>query len=119
MHSARIVRPPESRDLVAALEVVTQALSPTPMIPVSMRGQQAWLKLETLQPTGSFKVRGALAAPCPASHLWQTSWPCRRATMRSGCSWASGGLGVPATVVLAETASPAKLPPCAGFRSTW
>jgi threonine dehydratase len=66
------------------------------------------LKLETFQPTGSFKVRGALAA--------LTALPAgtRVVTASAGnhglaVAWAARRLGLDATVVVAETASPAKV----------
>lgn len=45
-----------------AREVVAAALPLTPLIPAPALGEQVLLKLESFQPTGSFKVRGALAA---------------------------------------------------------
>lgn len=51
-------------DVERAGEVVSQHLAPTPVRPAfSIPGPAVtWLKLECWQPTGSFKVRGALAA---------------------------------------------------------
>jgi threonine dehydratase len=66
------------------------------------------LKLETLQPTGSFKVRGGLAA---ISALPQG----RRAVTASagnhglGVAWASARLGRDATVVVPEHSAPPKV----------
>src|SRR5215213_9987778 len=50
----RVVSLPTPDDLAAAREIVAAHLEPTPLL--------GPLKLETLQPTGSVKVRGALAA---------------------------------------------------------
>ena len=49
-----------------AREVIAAALPPTPLIASPGLGQGVHLKLESFQPTGSFKVRGALAAPSAA-----------------------------------------------------
>jgi threonine dehydratase len=67
-----------------------------------------YLKLETLQPTGSFKVRGALAALARVGE----DGPVVTASAGNaglGIAWAASVLGVHATVVVAETASPAKV----------
>jgi threonine dehydratase len=45
-------------DLAHARRIVDRYLQPTPLI----ASGETWLKLETLQPTGSFKVRGAISA---------------------------------------------------------
>src|SRR5690606_10100599 len=60
----RAVREPTPDDVTAARAVVTAHLRPTPVVPVRLPGVEGevLLKLESLQPTGSFKVRGALAA---------------------------------------------------------
>jgi threonine dehydratase len=54
----RAVRVPDESDLDAAWEVVSTRLPPTPLD----TSADPWLKLESLQPAGSFKIRGALAA---------------------------------------------------------
>ena len=83
-------------------------LAPTPLIESPALGPGALLKLETLQPTGSFKVRGALAALTrigPGERVVTAS----AGNHALGVAWAAATLGVEATVVVAETASPAKL----------
>ncbi|MEY2590688.1 MAG: threonine dehydratase, partial [Acidimicrobiaceae bacterium] len=54
----RVVLPPTDAAMVAASAVVRDNLDVTPVLD----GGAFVLKLETVQPTGSFKVRGALAA---------------------------------------------------------
>src|SRR5690606_40498446 len=56
----RAVREPTPDDVTAARAVVTAHLRPTPVVPVRLPGAEGevLLKLESLQPTGSFKVRG-------------------------------------------------------------
>ena len=73
------------------------------------------LKLETEQPTGSFKVRGALAALTlldPADNVVAAS----AGNHALGIAWAADRLGLEATVVCAETASAAKVEACADSR---
>ena len=67
-----------------------------------------WLKLETLQPTGSFKVRGALAALARRGRRRRSSPP-RRATRGSASRGRRPRSACAATIVVAETASPAKV----------
>jgi len=94
----RTVEAPTRADVDAAAERIRPHLRATPLI--------AGLKLESLQPTGSFKVRGALNA------LLRSREPVVTASAGNhglGVAWAAQRLGVQATVVVAETASPAKL----------
>ena len=104
----RAVAPPTPAALDAAAAVIAARLAPTPLVPAPALAPDAYLKLETLQPTGSFKVRGALAALAGAG-------PGARVVTASagnhglGVAWAAAALGVEAVVVVPETASPAKL----------
>jgi len=104
----RAVAPPTPAALDAAAAVIAARLAPTPLVPAPALAPDAHLKLETLQPTGSFKVRGALAALAGAG-------PGARVVTASagnhglGVAWAAAALGVEAVVVVPETASPAKL----------
>lgn len=103
----RAVRRPTDDDFVHAREVVARHLAPAPLVQTHIPGLACSLKLESMQPTGSFKVRGALAAVAavPAgSNVLAVS----AGNHALGIAWASQRLGVPATVVIAGTASPAK-----------
>ena len=84
-----------------------ERLAPTPLVPAPALGDDVLLKLETLQPTGSFKVRGALAALSRAGGAPVITASAGNAGL--GVAWAATALGVEATVVVAETASPAKI----------
>ena len=106
--SVRAVAAPTRADLDAAAAVVADRLDPTPLLPAPALGADVYLKLETVQPTGSFKVRGGLAA------LSRVGAGGRVVTASAGnaglgIAWAAAALGVHATVVVAETASPAKV----------
>jgi len=57
----RTVHLPTVDDVVTARDVIDRHLAPTPLIRSAALGSVA-LKLESMQPTGSFKVRGALVA---------------------------------------------------------
>jgi threonine dehydratase len=104
----RRVAPPAEAELAAARDAVSARLPPTPLVRAPGLGEDVWLKLESLQPTGSFKVRGALAAlsALPASASVVTA---SAGNHGLGVAWAATALGRRATVVVPENASPAKL----------
>jgi threonine dehydratase len=70
-----------------------------------------YLKLENLQPIGSFKLRGALNAISRASpeELGAGVVTGSAGNMGQGVAWAARELGVPCTVVVPESAPEAKL----------
>jgi threonine dehydratase len=104
----RAVAAPGRAELDAAAAAVAARLAPTPLVPAPALGDGTWLKLESLQPTGSFKVRGAAAAlsALPAEVEVVTA---SAGNHGLGIAWAATALGRRATVVVPETASPAKL----------
>jgi threonine dehydratase len=103
----RRVAAPTLADLDAAWRVVSERLPPTPLVPAPALGDGVHLKLEPLQPTGSFKVRGGLAALSRSGRGPVITASAGNAGL--GIAWAAAALGVPATIVVAETASPAKI----------
>ena len=104
---ARPVALPGPADLEAARAVVTARLAPTPLVD-SPLGGGCRLKLETFQPTGAFKVRGALAALArlPAGVPAVTA---SAGNHGLGVAWAARALGREATIVVPENASSAKV----------
>ncbi len=107
IYANRPVRPPTDEDMARARQVIGEHLAPTPIVETLVAGTSCFLKLESMQPTGSFKVRGALAAVA-AIPEGKRILAVSAGNHALGIAWASGRLGVPATVVIAETASPAK-----------
>ena len=110
----RQVRLPERAEIADARRRLLPVLVPTPLIPAPALGNGAMLKLETAQPTGSFKVRGAFAALSrldPATPVVAAS----AGNHALGIAFAAARLRLQATVVCAETASPAKLAALAAF----
>jgi threo-3-hydroxy-L-aspartate ammonia-lyase len=75
-----------------------------------------WLKLELLQPTGSFKVRGFLAAglALPEERRARGLLTVSAGNAALACAYAARALGVPCRVVMFETSSPPKI---AGVRA--
>jgi threonine dehydratase len=106
----RIVRPPSPADVDRGLEVVRGHLEPTPIIDLAGPADTR-LKLECLQPTGSFKVRGALAAVAALSPAEREAGVVAASAGNHalGLAYAAGRLGIPTTLVMPTTASPAKV----------
>jgi threonine dehydratase len=104
----RTVAAPGAAELASAAEAVAANLAPTPLVRGWALGEHVWLKLESAQPTGSFKVRGAIAA------LSALDGDAEVVTASAGnhglgVAWAATRLARRATVVVPETASPAKV----------
>lgn len=98
----RTVQPPTLDDVRAAERRIREALPPTPLV----QSDGFALKLESLQPTGSFKVRGALNALSLAGEPVVTA---SAGNHGLAVGWAAQRLGVQATVVVPETAARVKV----------
>jgi threonine dehydratase len=99
---------PTLRDVRAAERRLLPHLVPTRLVESPSLARNALLKLETEQPTGSFKVRGAFAA------LTRLEPGTRVVTASAGnhglaVAYAAEKLGLDAAVVVPENASPAKV----------
>ena len=72
---------------------------------------QIWLKLENLQPIGSFKLRGAANAMLrvPRAELEHGVYTASAGNMAQGVAWNARALGVTCTVVVPDHAPRAKL----------
>jgi threonine dehydratase len=76
--------------------------------------REIWLKLECLQPIGSFKLRGAtnamrrLAENSP-ERLSMGVYTASAGNMAQGVAWGARSLGIPCTVVVPDTAPATKL----------
>jgi len=100
-------------EIRAARERLAGRVLRTPLVPLDLPEQPAaiYLKLENLQPIGSFKLRGALNA------VLQTDPDDLRAgvvtasagNMGQGVAWAARELGLPCTVVVPDHAPETKL----------
>jgi threonine dehydratase len=91
-------------EIRTARERIADAVRPTPLLPYDARIQ---LKLESLQPIRSFKLRGALNAmrALPPQDVVTAS----AGNMGQGVAWAARELGVKATIVVPDNAPRAKL----------
>jgi threonine dehydratase len=100
-------------EIEAARDRIAGAAVRTPLIRLQVEDAPAeiYLKLETLQPVNSFKIRGATSAVLLAT-------PAQRApglvtasagNMAQGVAWVARALGLPATILVPDTAPEAKL----------
>ena len=103
--------------LARAHEVVAAALPATPLVRSTGLGQGVLLKLESFQPTGSFKVRGALAALAAAGDGIGVV-TASSGNHALGVAWAAERLGISATLVVPVSTSPAKLDTLRRFQAT-
>lgn len=108
---ATAAREPTAEDLRAALQVVRAHLEPTPVVALHAPDQhhRVLAKLETTQPTGAFKVRGALAAVSAYQHRGSRIVTASAGNHGLGIAYAATKLHAAATVVVPQTASPAKI----------
>ena len=81
----------------------------TPLVHVD--GTNLWLKLECLQPIGSFKIRGATNAirQAPREQIARGVGTTSAGNMAQGVAWAAREAGVPATIVVPDHAPQTKL----------
>ncbi|HTO90156.1 MAG TPA: pyridoxal-phosphate dependent enzyme [Candidatus Sulfotelmatobacter sp.] len=105
--------PPTLDELRAARDRVSGHIVRTPLLrlPPLPGEPELWLKLETLQPIGSFKLRGAANAlgRVAAESLARGVYTASAGNMAQGVAWCARAMGVPCTVVVPDHAPRAKL----------
>jgi threonine dehydratase len=96
----------------AARERIAGAAIRTPLVRLGADAPaEIWLKLECLQPIGSFKIRGASNRMALASRaeLAHGVWTASAGNMAQGVAWNARRLGIPCTVVVPEGAPATKI----------
>jgi len=100
-------------DIRSARERLAGIAVRTPLVRLDVPGLDAdvWLKLENLQPIGSFKLRGAANAMLLAGHerLVDGVYTASAGNMAQGVAWSARRLGVPCRVVVPDHAPRTKL----------
>jgi threonine dehydratase len=108
----RRVDAPTVDDVRAARERIAGSVMRTPLVRLYADGPaEIYLKLENLQPIGSFKLRGALNAMrrlSPAA-LQRGVYTASAGNMAQGVAWGARELGVPCRVIVPDTAPETKL----------
>jgi threonine dehydratase len=116
-HDSRTVkalREPDSitlDDVLAARDRISGLVSRTPMIRLEGADPELYLKLETLQPIRSFKLRGAYNALATLSpeELTAGVFTASAGNMAQGLAWAAGQKGIRCSVVVPDGAPKTKL----------
>lgn len=99
-------------DIEAARQRIADAAIRTPLVRLNADAPaEIYLKLENLQPIGSFKIRGASNRMALASkaELERGVWTASAGNMAQGIAWNARRLGIPCTVVVPEGAPATKL----------
>jgi threonine dehydratase len=96
--------------LLAARDRIRGLAVRTPLIRLHGVPGEIWLKLENLQPIGSFKLRGAGNAmrSLPASALVDGVVTASAGNMAQGVAWCARELGIPCRVIVPDNAPAAK-----------
>ena len=102
------VKPIEIEDIEAARERIAGTVLRTPLVRFDER---IWLKLENLQPTNAYKIRGATNAVAKLSDGERARgvWTISAGNAGQGVAYAARAFGVPCAVVAIETAPQTKL----------
>ncbi|MXV94373.1 MAG: pyridoxal-phosphate dependent enzyme [Gemmatimonadetes bacterium] len=118
----RPVRPVALDDIHAARSRIEGSAIRSPLIRVDIPESpvELWVKLECLQPIGSFKVRGAANAMALADDTLLAGgvYTGSAGNMAQGVAFAARRLGVPCRVVVPDTAPRAKLDAIARLGAT-
>ncbi len=102
---------PTRKGVIEAAERIAAILPPTPLLPVTIGGTACWVKAESLQPIGAFKIRGGW------NRLSQLSDEQRARGVvgvssgnhAQGVAWAAKRLGIHAAIVMPNDAPQVKL----------
>jgi threonine dehydratase len=107
----RALAAPSLDSVRAARERIRGGAIETPVGRREHDGIEIFLKLENLQPIGSFKLRGALNAirALPVDALAGGVYTASAGNMAQGVAWAARQAGIAATAVVPDTAPRAKL----------
>ena len=107
------VRPIALQDIEQARERICGTVLRTPLVHVDVGGgaPEIWLKLENLQPTNAYKIRGAANAVANLSEEERARgvWTISAGNAGQGVAYAARALGIPCSVVAIETAPQTKL----------
>lgn len=107
------IEAPALEEIRAARARIAGSALRTPLVRLNLDDTPAeiWLKLENLQPIGSFKLRGAGNAMglLPLAALARGVYTASAGNMAQGVAWNARRLGVPCTVVVPEHAPQTKL----------
>src|SRR5258705_551771 len=109
----RAVDPPRPEEIARARARIQDVVLRTPLVPLDLPDAPAriHLKLECLQPIGSFKLRGATNAMRSADpkRLLRGVYTASAGNMAQGVAWGARAMGIPCTAIVPEQAPKTKL----------
>jgi threonine dehydratase len=117
----RVIEPITLDDIRAARERIARTVTRTPLLRLNVDAPaEIYLKLENLQPIGSFKLRGASNAIRQLSPeaLARGVYTASAGNMAQGVAWGARELGVPCTVIMPDSAPRTKLDAVARLGAT-
>jgi threonine dehydratase len=107
------VRPIQLSDIEEARENVAGTVLRTPLVRLDLgsTAPEIWLKLENLQPTNAYKIRGATNAVARLTDEERARgvWTISAGNAGQGVAYAARKAGIPCSVVAIETAPQTKL----------
>jgi len=108
-----VVAPPGLDRMRLAREAIGPSIVRTPLLPLNVLDAPAsiYLKLENLQPIGSFKIRAAAfaMAQMPRTELDRGVLTASAGNMGQAVAWEARRLAIPCTVIVPDTAPQRKL----------
>jgi threonine dehydratase len=108
----RRIEPPTIDDVRAARDRIAGSATRTPLVRLAADAPiEIHLKLESLQPIGSFKLRGATNAirSLPRAALEHGVYTASAGNMAQGVAWGARELGIPCTVIMPDSAPRTKV----------
>jgi len=111
MTQSQDLRAPTRDGVLSAARRIAEILPPTPLLPVEINGVRCWVKAESLQPIGAFKIRGAWnrISQIPEAEQARGVVGVSSGNHAQGVAWAARRLGIPATIVMPADAPQVKL----------
>lgn len=109
--TAQPMRAPTRDGVIAAAARIAEILPKTPLLPAEIRGVRVWLKAESLQPVGAFKIRGGwnrLSTLTP-DEAARGVVGVSSGNHAQGVAWAAQRLGIRAAIVMPLDAPQVKL----------
>lgn len=104
-------RKPTREGVLEAARRIAAILPPTPLLPVTIGSVQCWVKAESLQPIGAFKIRGAWNRISQIAEAERSRGVIgvSSGNHAQGVAWAARRLNIPATIVMPSDAPRVKL----------
>ena len=109
--TAQQMHAPSAEGVVRAAAKITALLPQTPLLEAVVDGVTIWLKAESLQPVGAFKIRGAWHRLTDLSEAERKLGVVgvSSGNHAQGVAWAAQRLGIRATIVMPNNAPQVKL----------